>query len=61
MANTRNEIETDRRGLSRDEIQELSKREMEDVTGGEATHHPQLVYDDELGICYQRCRCGHPL
>ena len=38
MDHTSNEIEqTDRRGLSRDkitEIQELSKREMEDVTGG---------------------------
>ena len=31
---TRIEIETDRRGLSSDEIQELSKREMQDVTGG---------------------------
>ena len=34
---TRIEIETNQRGLSSVEIQELSKREMEDVTGGE--HH----------------------
>ena len=61
MTDRRIEIETGRRGLLSDEIQELSKREMEDVTGGEATHHPQLVYDDEFGICYQRCQCGHPL
>ena len=35
---TRNEIGTHRRGLSSDEIQELSKREMEDVTGGGGSH-----------------------
>jgi hypothetical protein len=35
MANARSETEqTDGRGLLSDEIQELSKREMEDVTGG---------------------------
>ena len=32
---TRTEIEMDQRGLSRDEIQELSIREMQDVTGGD--------------------------
>ena len=34
MTDTRIEIETDRRGLSSDEIQELSKREMQGTTGG---------------------------
>ena len=34
MADTRNEFETHRRGLSSDEIQKLSKREMKAVEGG---------------------------
>ena len=38
MADTRIETrQTDRRGRLSDEIQELSKREMQDVTGGDGT------------------------
>ena len=57
MADTRNAIETDRRGLLSDEIQELSKQEMEDVTGGlnlpceritisQSRTHDVFVFDD---------------
>ena len=44
MTDRRNENETGRRGLSNDDIQELSKQEMQDVTGGYLERNQDLQF-----------------